>query len=114
MVRLEVRFKPVVVSKSLVNDPLMGKSVKIELAEEREVPPPVMISQGEGGELVRQVMPIVSQVMQILPFTRQGRASFPRLILWLTEDEWERLDPKPEVGEEVEVIVEGGVVKVRT
>ncbi len=112
---MEVKFKAVVVSKSLFNDPLLGKGVKLELAEERELPPPVMIAQSrEGAELARQVMPILSQVMQALPFTRQGRATIPRMTLWLTEEEWDNLDPKPDIGDEVEVVVGAGAVRLRT
>ena len=107
--RLEVKFKAVVVSKAMFNDPLMGKGIRIELAEERELPPPVMISQSrEAAELARQVMPLVSQVLQALPFTRQGRATMPRVTLWLTEDEWEGLESKPDVGDEVEVVLKSG------
>jgi hypothetical protein len=101
---LEVRFKAVVVSKSMFSDPLMGRGIRIELAEERELPPPVMVSQSrEAAELARQVMPLVSQVLQALPFTRQGKAAMPRVTLWLTEEEWEGLEDKPDVGDEVEV-----------
>lgn len=103
---MEVRFKAVVVSKSMFNDPLMGKGIRIELAEERELPPPVVVSQSrEAAELARQVMPLVSQVLQSLPFTRQGRATVPRVTLWLAEEEWEGLESKPDVGDEVEVVL---------
>ncbi|PCN50157.1 hypothetical protein B6U99_05935 [Candidatus Geothermarchaeota archaeon ex4572_27] len=112
---MEVKFKAVVVSKTLFNDPLMGKGVRLELAEERELPPPVMIAQSrEGAELARQVMPILSQVMQALPFMRHGKATVPRMTLWLTEEEWDSLDPKPDIGDEVEVVLEPGAVRLRT
>lgn len=111
---LEVKFKAVVVSKTLLNDPVLGKGIKIEMAEERDLPPPVMISQNrEGAEWARQVMPIVSQVLQAIPFARQGKATFHRVTLWLTDDEWERLEPKPDIGDEVEVVVKGGSLKFR-
>ncbi|MEM4699546.1 MAG: arcadin 1 [Candidatus Nezhaarchaeales archaeon] len=109
----EVRFKAFVVSKSMFNDPLMGRGLRMELAEERELPPPVMVSQDrEVAELARQVMPLVSQVLQALPFTRHGRATVPRLTLWLTEEEWEGLEPKPDVGDEVEVVLRSGRLSI--
>ena len=37
----------------------------------------------------------------------------PRLTLWLTEDEWDKLEPKPEIGDEVEVLIEGNKVTLR-
>jgi len=110
---MEIKFKAVITSKSMYNDPTGGKGVKIELVEEKELPPPVVMSRGESSELMRDVMPIVSQIVQALPFTRGGKVTVPRLMIWLSEDEWDKLEPKPDIGDEVEVVITSSRVSVR-
>jgi len=111
---MEIRFKAIVTSKTMYNDPLGGRGVKIELAEERELPPPVVMSRGEASELLKDVMPIVSQIVQSLPFTRGGKVIFPRVTIWLSEEEWDKLEPKPDIGDEVEVSISPSGVTIRT
>jgi len=108
---LEIRFKAIVSSKSIVRNPQGEKMIKIELVEERELPPPVFYSS-KDSELAREVLPIVQQVMRVLPVQPPSSIPIPRLTLWLTEDEWEALNPKPEVGEKIVVIVSGSTIKV--
>jgi len=108
-----VTFKATVVGKSLVTDPLGNRGVRLDLTEEKEAPPPVIISpEGSTSPLAREVMPVINQVMQSLPFIRPGKVTLQRLTLWLTEDEWERLEQKPEIGDEVEVKISKNVVSI--
>lgn len=109
---MEIKFKAVVLSKSMYNDPLGGRGVKIELAEEKETPPPVVMSRGESSDLVKDVMPIVNQILQSLPFARGGKVTFPRMIVWLSEEEWEKLEPKPDIGDEVEVAISSSKITI--
>jgi len=110
----KVTFKAVLVSKSMLSDPFGGKLIKLELVEEREIPSPIMIeSRGPGAELAREIAPVVQQVIRALPFGPRGKAAMPRVTLWLTEDEWDRLEPKPDIGDELEVSIEGGRVSIR-
>lgn len=108
----EVTFKAIVVSKTIVNEPLEGEAVKLELVEERSMPPPLIISGPSQSELAREVVPIVQQVVRAMPFGPQGKVKVPRLTLWLTRSEWERLEPKPELGDEVQVKVAAGRVEI--
>ncbi|MCS7386108.1 MAG: arcadin 1 [archaeon GB-1867-005] len=108
---MEIKFKALVAGKSIVRDVQGGKLIKIELVEERELPPPVFYSS-KDSEIAREVLPIVKQVIQAMPFKPPSSLTVPRLTLWLTEDEWDALDPKPEVGEQVTVIVTGSTIKV--
>lgn len=109
-----ISFKATLVGKNLVSDPFGGKNVKLELVEEREMPMPILIEgQGSRQELARELAPIVRQVVRSLPFTRSGKVSIPRLTLWLTEDEWERLEPKPDIGDEVLVVVKGRNIEIQ-
>jgi len=111
---MEIKFRAIVTSKTMYSDPLGGRGVKIELAEERELPPPVVMSRGEAPDLLKDVMPIVSQIIQSLPFTRGGKVTFPRMTIWLSEEEWDRLEPKPDIGDEVEVVISSSNVTIRT
>ena len=109
---MEIKFKAIITSKSVYNEPTGGKGVKIELVEERELPPPVVMSRGEGADLMKDVMPIISQIVQALPFTRGGKITVPRLMIWLSEDEWDKLEPKPDIGDEVEVTITSAKVTI--
>lgn len=110
---MAITFKATVTSKSLITDPLGDRGVRLDLTEEKEAPPPVMVSSEEStSSLVREVAPIISQVMRSLPFTRPGKIPFQRLTLWLTEDEWEKLEQKPEIGDEVEVKITKSIISI--
>ncbi|MEM4576368.1 MAG: arcadin 1 [Candidatus Nezhaarchaeales archaeon] len=109
---MEIKFKAIVLSKSMYNDPLGGRGIKIELAEEKETPPPVVMSRGDSSDLVKDVMPIVNQILQSLPFARGGKVTVPRMIVWLSEEEWEKLEPKPDVGDEVEVTISSSKITI--
>jgi len=110
---MEIKFRAIVTSKTMYSDPLGGRGVKIELAEEKELPPPVVMSRGEVSDLLKDVMPIVSQIIQSLPFTRGGKVTFPRMTIWLSEEEWDKLEPKPDIGDEVEVSILPSNVTIR-
>ncbi|MEM0217628.1 MAG: arcadin 1 [Candidatus Nezhaarchaeales archaeon] len=109
---MEIKFRAVVMSKSMYNDPLGGRGVRIELSEERDVPPPVVMSRGETSDILKDVMPIVSQIIQSLPFTRGGKVTVPRMTLWLSEEEWDKLEPKPDVGDEIEVVISSSKISI--
>ena len=111
---MEIKFRAIVTSKTMYGDPLGGRGVKIELAEERELPPPIVMSRGEVSDLLKDVVPVVSQIIQSLPFTRGGKVTFPRMTIWLSEEEWDRLEPKPDIGDEVEVVISSSNVTIRT
>lgn len=104
----KVSFKAILVSKSMVMSPFGNKNIKLEFVEERELTMPVII-EGRGGELAREIVPVVHQVMRALPFTQAGKLTVPRMTIWLTDDEWDRLEPKPDIGEEVIVTIESNM-----
>lgn len=102
----EVSFKAVVVGKSLGRLPSGEEIVRVEFAEDKPASPPIVMntSRLEGSEVAREVLPVVSQVLSALPITR-ATVKVPRLTLVLTKDEWDSLEVKPELGEEVTVTV---------
>lgn len=109
----EVVFRATLVSKALIQDPVEGEGVKLELAQEKSMPPPMILSRGEESEIAREVAPIVQQVVRSMPFGPRGKIRVPRMTLWLTREEWDRLEPKPDIGDEVEVRVLASGVEIR-
>lgn len=105
---LKIEFKAYVESISRVRSIVGENLVKLELMEERELPPTVIVQSGssETSALVRDVATVLQQVMSNLPIGIPRRISIPRIVIWLTEDEWERLHPKPSIGDEVKVVME--------
>jgi len=108
-----IRFKAVVTNISIV-DTLWGeKVVRVDLTEEREAPS-ALVMPAEQSELAREIVPIVTQILRAMPFPgTSGKARLPRLSLYLTEEEWERLADKPTIGDLVEVEVVGSTIRVR-
>lgn len=94
-----IKLKMLLVNKSLVR---VGESwvVKLDFAEEKPNPPMMF----EGSGLVRDILPIIQQTIQAINPTA-GFQLMPRMTLWLLDEEWESLDRKPEIGEEVTIII---------
>lgn len=109
----EVVFRATLVSKALIQDPVEGEGVKLELSQERSMPPPMIMSRGEESEIAREVAPIVQQVVRSMPFGPRGKIRVPRLTIWLTREEWDRLEPKPDIGDDLEVHVYGTGLELR-
>jgi len=75
-------------------------AIRLDFAEERPAPP-VMTPR---DSIVGEIMPIIERTIQALsPIT--SAQMMPRMTLWLTDDEWDSLDRKHEVGEKVTVII---------
>ncbi|RLE66393.1 MAG: hypothetical protein DRJ38_01725 [Thermoprotei archaeon] len=106
-----VKIRAVLVGKSLIKNPWGEKVVKLEFVEERELPNPVVI-QPAGSELAKEIMPIINQIMKSMPVLSHGKASIPRLTLYLTEEEWDRLIEKPEIGEEILIEIKGKSISI--
>lgn len=108
-----VRFKAVVTNISIVDTYWGEKVVKVDLTEERETPSTV-IMPAEQSELAREIAPMISQIFRAIPlFGASGRARLPRLSLYLTEEEWEKLTERPTIGDLMEVEIGKGHVGLR-
>ncbi len=110
---VKVSFKAILTSKSMTRDPTGSHIIRLEFVEERELPTPIIMTGQEASGIVREIAPVVQQVVRSMPFIGGGKYVMPRLTLWLTEDEWDKLEPKPDIGDEVEIIVEGTSVTIR-
>jgi len=107
-----VRFRAVVTNISIVDTPWGERVVKVDLTEERETPSTVIVP-AEQSELARELAPVISQLIRAMPFFGGGsKARLPRLSLYLTEDEWERLTARPTIGDVMEVEVAKSSLKV--
>ena len=109
---MSIRIRVVVTSVSIVDNPWGEKLIKIEMSEEREVPGPIVVQKG-GGELAREIAPVITQVLRSLPGFSGGKMKVPRLILYLYEDEWEKMLEKPNIGDTVEVYFAKDKVDIR-
>jgi|YelNatPaOPRAMG01_1025707.scaffolds.fasta_scaffold00601_2 hypothetical protein len=108
-----VRFRAVVTNISIVDTPWGERVVKVDLTEERETPSAV-IMPAEQSELAREIAPVLSQIMRTIPFFGMGgKARLPRLSLYLTEEEWDRLISRPTIGDVMEVEVAKSSLKLR-
>ncbi|RLF04844.1 MAG: hypothetical protein DRK00_05830 [Thermoprotei archaeon] len=107
-----VKFRAVVTNISIVDSPWGEKMVKIDLSEEREAPSTMVITS-QQSELARELAPVLSQVLRSMPFFgAMSRARLPRLSLYLTEEEWDRLIERPTIGDVMEVEIARGSIKV--
>lgn len=108
-----VRFKALVTNISIVDTPWGERVVRVDLTEERETPS-TFVMPSDQSEIAREIAPVVSQILRAMPFFGvAGKARLPRLSLYLTEEEWDRLIDRPTIGDLVEVEVTKGVIRVR-
>lgn len=107
-------IRGVVVSKQLVYDLTGARYVKIDIVEERELPGPVAAFSAQdeqAAQLMREVMPLVSQIVRSLPFGG-GKIAVPRITLWLTDEEVEVFGDV-DVGDTVVIYVENNEIKLK-
>lgn len=87
----------------------LGK--RIELVEERQVPQFAIRPQTEEAKVVQEVFQALQQQLPIFP----ARAQFtiPKIILFLTEQEYESLGIDFDVNQVYEIILENQAIKFR-
>ena len=87
----------------------LGK--RIELIEERHIPRLVVRPRTEEAKVVQDVLQALQQQMPIFPAKTQFR--IPKLILFLTEQEYESLGIDFDVNQVYEVTLENQTIKFR-
>ena len=87
----------------------LGK--RIELVEEREVSPFVVRPQTEEAKVAQDIMQALQQQLPIMP--QQGQFGFPKIILFLTEQEYERLGVDFDVNQVYELDLTGQTIRFR-
>jgi hypothetical protein len=94
-----ISFKTILISKNMFKENNEWY-VRLEFAQERERPPSIT-SRDEPS--LQWLIPAIQQTLRsILPFQY---TLFSRMILILKEEEWEKIENKPDIGEEVTITV---------
>lgn len=94
-----------------IRDPEGNLGKRIELIEERTIPKFAIRPSTDEGKLVQEVMQALRQQFPLMPI--QTQLSFPKVILFLTEDECERLGIEFDVNQIYEIELEGQAIKFR-
>jgi hypothetical protein len=87
----------------------LGK--RIELIEERQVPRFVVRPQSEEAKVVQDVLQAVQQQLPMFP--ARGELAVPKIILFLTEQEYEQLGIDFDVNQVYEIALENHAIKFR-
>lgn len=87
----------------------LGK--RIELVEEREVSPFVVRPQSDEAKMAQDILQAMQQQMPFLP--QRTQLSTPKILLFLTEQEYDDLGIEFDVNQVYEVVLENQSVKFR-
>ena len=87
----------------------LGK--RIELAEEREVSPFVVRPPTEEAKVAQDIMQALQQQMPFLP--QRTQFTIPKLLLFLTEQEYDSLGIEFDVNQVYEVTLENQSIKFK-
>jgi len=87
----------------------LGK--RIELLEEREVNPYVLRPQTDEAKMAQEVMQALQQQMPFLP--QRTQMATPKIILFLTEQEYDSLAITFDVNQVYEVSLENQAIRFR-
>jgi hypothetical protein len=87
----------------------LGK--RIELLEDRDVPQFAIRPQSEEARMVQDMVQALQQ--QIPMFPARGQLAIPKIILFLTEQEYESLGIEFDVNQVYEITLENQAIKFR-
>lgn len=88
----------------------LGK--RIELVEERKIPSFVVRPRTEEAKMVQDVLQAVQQQLPMFP-TAKRQFAIPKIILFLTEQEYESLSIEFDVNQLYEIALENQTIKFR-
>jgi hypothetical protein len=87
----------------------LGK--RIELIEDRQIPRFVVRPQTEEAKVVQDVMQALQQQLPMFP--ARAEVAVPKIILFLTEQEYESLDIEFDVNQTYEIMLENQTIKFK-
>lgn len=102
-----VRVNKIESTKDL--DGNLGK--RIELLEEREVNPYVLRPQSDEAKMAQDIMQALQQQMPFLP--QRTQMATPKIILFLTEQEYDNFGITFDVNQVYEVMLENQAIRFR-
>ncbi len=94
-----------------IRDPEGNLGKRIELLEDRVIPRFVIKPQSEEARMAQDIMQAIQQ--QIPMMGQQAQFAFPKIILFLTEQEYERLDIDFDVNQVYELELSGQAIRFR-
>jgi hypothetical protein len=87
----------------------LGK--RVELIEDRQIPHFVMRPQTEEAKVVQDVLQAMQQQLPVFPM--RGEVAIPKIILFLTEQEYESLGIEFDVNQLYEIMLESQTIQFR-
>jgi len=94
-----------------IRDPEGNLGKRVELVEERPVPRFAIRPTTEEGRMVQDVVQALQQ--QIPVMTMQGGVAFPKIVLFLTEQEYDELGITFDVNQIYEVELTNNTIKFK-
>ncbi len=94
-----------------IRDPEGNLGKRIELLEDRVVPRMVIRPQTEEARMAQDIMQAIQQQMPVFP--QQTQFTFPKLILFLTEQEYEGLGVDFDVNQVYELELSGQSIRFK-
>jgi len=94
-----------------IRDPEGNLGKRIELLEDRVIPRFVIKPQTEEARMAQDVVQALQQQLPIMP--QQGQFGFPKIILFLTEQEYEQLGVDFDVNQVYELELSGQAIRFR-
>jgi hypothetical protein len=85
----------------------LGK--RIELLEEREINPYILRPQSDEAKMAQDIMQVLQQQMSFLP--QRTQMATPKIILFLTEQEYDSLGITFDVNQVYEVLLENQSIR---
>ena len=92
-----------------IQDPDGNLGKRIELLEDREIPRFAVRPQSEEGQVVQDVLRALQQ--QIPVFSPRTQLAIPKIILFLTEQEYESLGIQFDVNQVYDITLENQAIK---
>jgi len=94
-----------------IRDPDGNLGKRIELVEERVAPRFVIQPSSEEAKMVRDMVQVLQQQLPMMP--RKGQFSFPKMVLFLTEGEYEGLGIDFDVNQTYELELSGKAIRFK-
>lgn len=94
-----------------IRDPEGNLGKRIELLEDRVLPHMVIKPQSEEARMAQDIMQVIQQQLPIV--SQQSKFSMPKIILFLTEPEYERLGVNFEVNQVFELELAGQTIRFK-
>jgi len=95
-----------------IRDPEGNLGKRIELLEDRVIPRLVIKPQSEEARMAQDIMQAIQQQLPMMG-PQQAQFAFPKVILFLTEQEYERLDIDFDVNQVYELELAGQAIRFR-